>query len=131
MAKYQDIAGNWAKASLAALGAAALAVPLAASFAQAPEYADDAGEEVAELSAEQVEEGRTLFTNWSCGACHSLSDAKATGQIGPAFDGNKALDHDFTVNRITNGQGAMPGFGGQLTEDEIDLLSTYIVQTKK
>ena len=131
MANYRDIAGKWTKGSMAALGAAALALPLASSFAQAPEYAAAEGEAAVELSAEEVEAGRTLFTNWSCGACHSLSDAKAFGQIGPSFDGSDGLDHEFVVNRITNGQGAMPGFGGQLTEEEIDLLSAYIVQTKK
>ncbi|MCL6250749.1 cytochrome c [Altererythrobacter sp. KTW20L] len=134
MAGIKGITGKWKNAGLAALGAAVLAVPLAGAVAtpvdptQAAPAADEAA---AALSAEQLAEGRTLFQNWSCGACHALSDANGFGQIGPALDGNAAMDHAFVVSRIANGQGAMPGFGGQMTDEEIDLVSAYIMQVKK
>ena len=135
-----NFAGKWAKATFGAglgvLSLSLVAAPLATAFAMPSEAAEQqAAEEsapaAAELTAEQIEEGRQLFNDWSCGACHSLSDAKAYGQIGPALDGNDNLDHDFTVSRITNGQGAMPAFGGQMSEEEIDAVSAYIVAVKK
>ena len=85
----------------------------------------------AALSAEQVVQGRQLFQSWSCSACHVMSDANGHGHIGPAMDGNTAMDAAFIAARITNGQGAMPGFGGQMTTEEIDLLAAYIMQAKK
>jgi mono/diheme cytochrome c family protein len=132
------ISGKWhklgPKIGMASLGAAFLAVPLAVALAQGPEFA--ATEEAAAaaepaLTAEQVAQGRSLFNSWSCGACHALSDANGFGQIGPALDGNATLDKVFVANRITNGQGAMPGFGGQLSPEEIDLIAAYVVAVKK
>jgi mono/diheme cytochrome c family protein len=69
--------------------------------------------------------GRKLFQDWSCGSCHSLKDAGGTGHVGPELNGAK-LSKAFVVGRITNGQGAMPSFGGQLTAKEIDALATYV-----
>lgn len=138
MAGIKGITGNIKNAGLAALGAAALAVPLAAALAtpvdptQAPAAAEEAAPAAAAaLTAEQVTHGRELFQNWSCSACHVLTDANGHGHIGPALDGNAAMDHAFVVSRVTNGQGAMPGFGGQMTDEEIDLLASYILQAKK
>ena len=120
-------AGKRGTAGLALLGAA-LAVPFAASLAMAQDAAPAASPP---LTAEQVTKAREIFNNFSCGACHSLVEAGASGQIGPAFDGATTLDHDYIVNRVTNGQGAMPSFGGQISDEDIDLLATYIMQVKK
>lgn len=76
--------------------------------------------------AGKLAKGRELFANWSCGSCHSLSDAGAEGHVGPAFDGNTSLTEAFIVNRVTNGQGAMPAFGGQMTDQEIATIASYI-----
>ena len=75
-----------------------------------------------------VKQGRELFANWSCGSCHSLADAGATGHVGPALDGYAGLSKELVVNRVTNGQGAMPSFGGQMTDQEIATIATYITQ---
>ena len=112
------------KLGLSALALAVIAIPAASALASAEEPA-------APLAAEKVEQGRKLFTDWSCGACHTLADAKASGSIGPALDGNANLDHAFVKQRVTDGQGAMPSFGGQMTDEEIDVLSSYIVHAKK
>lgn len=105
-----------------ALALAVAAIPLAAlaSAEEAP----------AALAAEQVEKARTLFTDNGCIACHALADAEAAGTVGPSFDGNAELDKAFAIDRITNGQGAMPSFGW-LDAADIDLLASYIVQAKK
>jgi mono/diheme cytochrome c family protein len=76
-------------------------------------------------------EGRRIFGAFSCGACHVLADADGSGQVGPALDGNAALTHGYVVDIVTNGRGAMPGFGGQMSDEEIALLATYIVQARK
>lgn len=72
--------------------------------------------------------GRELFSNWSCGSCHALADAGGTGHVGPALDGNRNLSKSLVVDRVTNGQGQMPAFGGQMTDEEIDQIADYIVQ---
>jgi mono/diheme cytochrome c family protein len=115
---------NGAKLAMGAAVLLAGAIPAAAAFA-------NAADPTAKLTAEQVDQGRALFNDWSCGACHTLADAKGSGQIGPALDGNANLDYGFTSDRITNGQGAMPSFGGQMTDDEIDVVTKYILQAKK
>jgi mono/diheme cytochrome c family protein len=117
--------GTLAKLALGALALGGVALPLAGAFAQ------EEAAPAAALTAEQVEQGRQLFNDWSCGACHVLSDAGGAGPVGPSLDGNKQIDHAFIVGRVTHGQGAMPGFGGQMTEEEINLLASYIMQTKK
>lgn len=107
---------------LAGMGLASLALAVAAvsgtmlTGGQA-KAADEAGA--------VAEKGRALFSDWSCGSCHELKDAGGTGHVGPKLDGAK-LSKEFVLGRITNGQGAMPSFGGMLTDEEIEQLSTYI-----
>ncbi len=113
---------RFAQLGLAAL--AVCAVPAASAFATAEQAAEP-------LAAEKVEQARQLFNDWSCGQCHTLADAGASGSIGPALDGNANLNFDFVKDRVTNGAGPLPGFGGQMTDEEIDLLSHYVVQAKK
>jgi mono/diheme cytochrome c family protein len=71
--------------------------------------------------------GVALFNEWSCGTCHVLADAGASGAVGPALDGNPRLTREFTIDVITEGRGAMPGFGGLMSAEEIAALSDYIV----
>jgi cytochrome c5 len=114
--------GKFTRLGLGAFALAAAAIPLAALAT-----AQDAG---AALTAEQVEKGRQLFDENACGTCHVLADAKASGTIGPAFDGNGNLDKGHAAQVIANGQGAMPNYGW-LDAADIELLAAYIVQTKK
>ena len=83
------------------------------------------------MTAEQTVAARALFTQYSCGACHALGAAGGSGQIGPALDGNANLDHDYIVSRVSNGQGAMPSFGGMMPADQIDQLATFIMAVKQ
>lgn len=75
--------------------------------------------------------GQALFNDWSCGTCHTLAAAGGTGGVGPSFDGNAKLTVDYAKGLITNGQGAMPAFGGQMTDAEIATIASYIVAVKK
>ncbi|WP_126174041.1 c-type cytochrome [Altericroceibacterium xinjiangense] len=124
-------AGKMSKVGIAALGLALSAVPLSqfAAQAQAPELEQAKAE--APAGEVDMEAGRQLFQDWSCNACHVLEDAGAQGHVGPALDGNSALTRDLVIDRVTNGAGAMPGFGGQLSEEEIAALADYIVAAHK
>jgi mono/diheme cytochrome c family protein len=115
---------RFAAISLGTLALAAIAVPAASAFATAANPSDKLGDE-------QVAKGRQLFQDNSCNACHTLADGNGAGSIGPALDGNKNLTHELIVDRVTNGSGPMPSFGGQIPDTDIDLLAKYILQVKK
>jgi mono/diheme cytochrome c family protein len=105
-----------------ALGALAAAAGLAAGMGglTSSAHAEDA------KPADLVATGRDLFNSYSCNQCHTLSDAGSSGSIGPILD-NPNLTREQIVNRVTNGSGPMPSFGGQLSEAEIGTLADYIV----
>lgn len=103
-------------------GLAAVFLALAAGFAA---IAAAPGAQAADGDA--TEQGRQLFTDWGCGACHVLKDAGGAGHVGPALDGNGKLSKAYIVSLVNNGQGAMPGFAGAMTDEEIALLADYIV----
>ena len=111
--------GKLTKAGFAALGAMALAGGTVLAYPAAAN--GDEG---------KMEAGRQLFSDWSCGSCHVLKDAGGMGHVGPSLDGNTALTKDLVVSRVSNGQGAMPGFAGALTDEEIAVLADYIVAAK-
>jgi len=99
------------------------AAPAAPAPAAAPAAANAAAQDPAVR-----EQGLALFNNYSCSACHALADANASGSIGPSLDRNPRLTKAYSVEVITNGRGAMPAFGGQMTDEEISVISDYIVQ---
>ncbi len=102
-------------------GQAVAADPALAAPAAAPAANDEA----------RIAAGRELFGNWGCNACHTLADAKASGAVGPSLDGDSGLTEELIVSRITNGQGAMPAFGGKLTPKEIADLAYYLTNVAK
>jgi mono/diheme cytochrome c family protein len=70
--------------------------------------------------------GKAVFTGpGGCGACHTLSDANATGQVGPDLDLLKPTD-EIVVNQVTNGGGGMPAFKDTLTEQQIQDVAAYV-----
>lgn len=105
---------------------AANAAPAAATLPAAAAATGAATTDEARIAA-----GRELFAGWGCTACHTLSDARSNGAVGPSLDGNAGLTEDFITARVTNGQGAMPAFGGQLTSKEIADVAYYIAHVAK
>jgi len=69
--------------------------------------------------------GKAVFTSAGCVGCHTLSDANATGTVGPNLDDAKP-SHDLVVERVTNGKGPMPSFKGQLSEKQIQDVAAYV-----
>ena len=69
--------------------------------------------------------GKAVFTSAGCVTCHTLADAGATGTVGPNLDNAKPAA-DRVVMRVTNGQGVMPPFKDQLTEQQIKDVAAYV-----
>ena len=76
---------------------------------------NQARQRVAELEAE-VRELRTTTNGHAAGS---------NGTVGPNLDDAKP-SKDLAVDRITNGQGGMPSFKGQLSEAQIEAVATFV-----
>ena len=72
--------------------------------------------------------GEAIFVE-SCGSCHTLEEAGTSGTVGPNLD-ESTLDLQAVVEQVTNGGGAMPAFGGQLSEEEIQNVSAFVVASQ-
>jgi mono/diheme cytochrome c family protein len=70
--------------------------------------------------------GKAVFTE-SCGTCHTLADAGTTGTVGPNLD-DAQPDEAKVSSQVINGGGAMPAFGGQLSDQQIADVSAYVAQ---
>lgn len=71
--------------------------------------------------------GRTVFLEKAeprCGVCHTLADAKTTGEIGPVLDELKP-DLDRVKAAVTNGVGVMPAFEA-LSPEQIEAVALYV-----
>jgi mono/diheme cytochrome c family protein len=71
--------------------------------------------------------GKQVFATAGCTSCHTLADAGATGTVGPNLDDAKP-GTELVVTRVTKGQGAMPPFAGQLTDQQIADVAAYVTQ---
>ena len=72
--------------------------------------------------------GAEVFASAGCGSCHTLADAGASGTVGPNLDESQP-DEALVVERVTNGQGAMPSFQDSLTEEQIAAVADYVVES--
>jgi len=110
------------KLSASALGALAIVAGLAAGVGglATRAHAEDA------KPTDAVTAGRELFNNWSCSACHTLTDAGSSGAVGPSLD-NPNLTREAIINRVQMGGGPMPSFAGQISDADIGKLADYIV----
>jgi cbb3-type cytochrome c oxidase subunit III len=70
--------------------------------------------------------GKLIFQK-KCASCHTLKDAGATGTVGPNLDQAKP-DYRLATARVTNGKGAMPSFKGQLSDQQIADVASYVVK---
>lgn len=70
--------------------------------------------------------GKAVFLGASgCGSCHTLADAGTSGTIGPNLDESQP-SVELAVDRVTNGQGAMPSFSSTLSETQIADVAAYV-----
>ena len=73
---------------------------------------------------EEPTDGKSIFTA-SCGSCHTLADAGTTGPVGPNLDQSRP-PRALVVDRVTNGQGAMPAFKSSLSPEQIAAVAEYV-----
>ena len=76
------------------------------------------------VTAEQPMDGMSIFTA-NCGSCHTLADAGTNGAVGPNLDQARP-PKPLVVDRVTNGQGAMPAFKDSLDPQQIEAVAEYV-----
>ena len=54
-----------------------------------------------------------------------MKAAGSTGTVGPNLDEAKP-SKELVIDRVTNGQGGMPSFKGQLSEAQIQAVADYV-----
>jgi mono/diheme cytochrome c family protein len=69
--------------------------------------------------------GKEVFASAGCAACHTLSEANASGTVGPNLDDAKPSD-ELVVQRVTLGQGGMPSFKDQLQPQQIADVAAFV-----
>ena len=98
-------------------GESAGAAPYASQSGDGGTAADDGGEGAAA-------DGEAVFAD-SCGSCHTLSAAGTSGSSGPNLD-ETSLDASAITGIVSDGRGTMPGFAGDLSEDEIAAVAEFV-----
>jgi outer membrane protein assembly factor BamB/cytochrome c5 len=95
---------------------------------QAPQKGEEAEAEPGESEGEEAEagaaEGKEIFSA-NCATCHTLSEAGATGTVGPNLD-QLEPEKSLVETQVTNGGGGMPPFGGTLSKEEIEAVAEYV-----
>lgn len=72
--------------------------------------------------------GKRIFLSAGCSGCHTLKEAGATGTVGPNLDQAKP-DFKLVTARVTLGKGVMPSFKGQLSDQQIADVGSYVVKS--
>ena len=72
--------------------------------------------------------GEEVYASAGCGGCHTLEAADSSGNVGPNLDESKP-SHELVVDRVTNGKGAMPSFKDQLSEQQIQDVAAFVVES--
>ncbi|MDB9978924.1 cytochrome c [Candidatus Pelagibacter sp.] len=74
-------------------------------------------------------QGKIIFMgDGNCATCHSLDDANSNGKVGPNLNEIKP-DISRVLMVVTNGIGVMPAYQWQLSEEEIEAVATYVVES--
>jgi cytochrome c553 len=69
--------------------------------------------------------GARVFASAGCGNCHTLSAARANGQIGPDLD-NLRPTFDQVRLKVRSGGGGMPSFADQLSAGQIRDVAAFV-----
>jgi mono/diheme cytochrome c family protein len=74
----------------------------------------------------EAPDGEAIFAEAGCGGCHTLDAAGTSGSVGPNLDDAKP-PKELVIERVTNGQGAMPSFKDQYSPEQIAAVADYVV----
>ena len=69
--------------------------------------------------------GEQVYVAAGCGGCHTFEAAGSSGSVGPNLD-DVSPSFDHVVEQVTNGGGAMPPFGDELSEQEIRDVAAFV-----
>ena len=72
---------------------------------------------------------KAIFTG-SCGSCHVLEAAGTAGTAGPNLDESRP-GLEEAEHQIAEGGGGMPAFKDQLSDEQIQALAEYIVESTR
>src|SRR5215204_5863547 len=81
----------------------------------------------AETTTEGGAEGAAVFAS-NCGTCHTLAAAGSDGTTGPNLD-ELMPDEETVEEQVRSGGGGMPAFEGQLSDEEIEAVATYVSES--
>jgi cytochrome c6 len=76
----------------------------------------------------RLELGKQVFLEIaepSCGICHALADAGATGDIAPSLDDLQPSE-DRVATVVREGVDVMPAFEDVLSEEQIEAVAHYV-----
>lgn len=74
----------------------------------------------------EAADGEGIFAEAGCGGCHALEAAGSSGSVGPDLDDSRP-SRELTIDRVTNGRGAMPPFKDSYSEEQIAAVADYVV----
>ena len=82
------------------------------------------------INADDIfEKGKQIFIgDGNCATCHTLDDANSNANIGPNLNLIKP-DISRVLMAVKNGIGVMPAYQGQLSDEEINAVATYVAES--
>jgi len=89
---------------------------------------DDGGAATTAETTEGGADGAAVFASAGCGTCHTLAAAGSDGTTGPNLDDLKP-DEETVEAQVRSGGGGMPAFEGQLSDEEIEAVATYVSES--
>jgi mono/diheme cytochrome c family protein len=72
--------------------------------------------------------GEQVYASAGCGGCHTLEAAGSSGSVGPNLDESQP-SLELALDRVRNGQGAMPAYEGQLDDQQIADVAAFVVES--
>jgi len=74
-----------------------------------------------------MDQGDAIYHSVATPTCASCHGADGEGGVGPALAGNQELqDTSYVLNHILYGEGIMPAFNDQLSDEQIAAVATYV-----
>jgi mono/diheme cytochrome c family protein len=73
-------------------------------------------------------DGRRLFIDTGCGACHTLTDARTHGAIGPNFDTSERLNRPQLLQGMVEGANGMPSYARRLSPARRGAIADYLLR---
>ncbi len=81
-----------------------------------------------EAAGSDADAGREVFVNVAeptCGTCHTLADANASGKVGPNLD-ELQPSSDRVAQAVRTGLGVMPSYAEKLSDEQIEAVAAYV-----